>query len=257
MNVADLRIEWTLPLPSIKDGQYQVAEGNGPGAYVWWTPAVVPSPDRQMLYIVHADEDKLTTVDFARQAATTVEIGPARSWLEQFLTLGTGVAHAKTLDGTRKHAALSSDGTRLYVVGETGKSTQDANQEWQFTQTPLNMQIVDATTGVEIAQLETQATEISLSPDGMQVFLRGWDKIGAPWTDVLDTGRLEVVAHLIGRYIIPARQIDGQPILLGSDTHTGHTTLTVLEAQSLREIQVWSIPAYAAWLSPLWNLMQW
>ena len=185
----------------VTDGQYRVAEGNGPGAYVWWTPAVVPSPDRQMLYIVHADEDKLTTVDFAHRSVTSVEIGPARSWLEQLMALGAGIAYAKTLDGTRKHAVLSSDGTRLYIVGETGKSTQDANQEWQFTQTPLNLQVVDVASGVQIAKVETQANEISLSPDGSQLYLRGWSDSGVPWTDVLDAARLEVVTRLTGRYL--------------------------------------------------------
>jgi hypothetical protein len=152
---------------------------------------------------------------------------------------------------------LSRDGTRLYVVGETGKSTRDANQQWQFTQTPLKLQVVDVATGVQIAKVETQATEASLSPDGSQLYLRGWSDSGVPWTEVRDAARLEVVTRLTGRYLIPARQRDGQPILLASDTHTGYATLAALEAQSLREIQVWSVPGYADWLSPLWNRMQW
>ena len=254
-SAADLSVLWEQPLPDILDGQYGEAAADEPGQSMWWTPAVVPSPDRQRLYIVHADEDKLTTINFADRSTTSVVIGPARSWLDRLMTMGAGVAHAKVLDGTRKHATLSLDGTRLYVVGETAKTAKDAQGEWQFTQTSLPLQVVDVASGVEIAKIETQASEISLSPDGSQLYLRGWDT--RPWTDVLDTARLEVVAHLTGRWVIPAQQMDGQPILLANDTHTGNTTLAALETSSLREIRVWSLPGYAVWVSPSWDPDQW
>ena len=257
IGAACLGVTWEQPLPHVLDGQYRQAEGDAPNAWIWHTPAVVLWPDRQELYIVHADEDRLTTVSFARRTVASTRIEPARTWLERLMALGAGAAHAKMLDGTRKQAVLSGDGTRLYVVGQTGQSTQDANKDWQFSQTPLDLQVVDATNGVEIARLETQATEISLSPDGAQVFLRGLEKIGAPWTEVVDTTRLEVVARLSGRYLIPARQMNGQPILLSSDSHTGYTTLASLDVQLLGEIRIWSGSGYAVWLSPLWNPSGW
>ena len=256
-NAADLSVMWEQPLPDVLDGQYGESASHEPGQSVWWTPAVVSSPDRRTLYIVHADEDKLTTIDFADRSVTSVEIGPARSWLDRLMTMGAGVAHAKVLDGTRRHGVLSSDGARLYVVGETVKSTQDAHGNWQITQTPLGLAVVDAATGVEMAKLESQATEIGLSPDGSQLYLRGWSDIGVPWTDVVDVARLETTTHLTGRYAIPAWQMDGTPIVLANDTHTGSTTLAALEVPALREVHVWSVPQYAVWVSPMWNPRQW
>lgn len=262
LDAADLSVEWDMPLTGIQDGQFQVKASDEPDAWVWWTPAVVLAHDRGSLYIVHADEDKLTTVDFARRVATSVEIAPARSWLEQLLSLGAGAAHAKVMDGTRKQATLSDDGSRLYVVGQNGQSTQDADGRWQFTQTPLDLRVVDVTSGLEIASAPTQAFEIGLSPDphrfgtragDAQLYLRGYDSIGVPWTDVLDATSLEVVARLEGHYVIPARAADGQPILLSSDSHTGNTALAALDAQSLDAINTWTVVQYAAWITPFWN----
>jgi len=257
LSADDLSVRWEQSLPDVLDGQYGEIASHEPGQSMWWTPAVVPSPDRRAMYIVHADEDKLTTVDFASQVVTGVEIGPARSWLDRLMTIGAGVAQAKTLDGTRKHAALSPDGKRLYVVGETIQSTQDARDRWQIAQTSLDLQVVDAATGIELASIPTQANEISLSQDGAQLYLRGRDETGTPWTDVLDTSRLDIVAHLTGRYAIPARRMDGTPIVLANDSHTGSTTLAASEAPSLRELHVWSVPQYAVWVSPLWSPSQW
>jgi dipeptidyl aminopeptidase/acylaminoacyl peptidase len=253
LDAADLSAQWEQPLAGVLDGQERSAEGYEPGVYVSWRPAVILAPDRNTLYIVHAGDERLTTVNFAARSVSSVEIGPAQSWLDWLMALGAGVAHAKSPDGTWKRAALSPDGARLYVVGETGKSSQDSRGQWQFTQTPLNLTVVDAASGVEIATLDTQATDLDLSPDGMRLYLRGYDQIGVPWTDVIDATRLEVVAHLGGHTVIPAQQMDGQLILLSSDSHRGDTTLILLDAQTLAALHSWTTPEYAAWISPLWN----
>ncbi|HET7087530.1 MAG TPA: hypothetical protein VFL17_02655, partial [Anaerolineae bacterium] len=226
LDAADLGVEWEQVLPDVLEGTDWSVSGA-------WQPAVVFSPERNRLYIVHADDDMLTTVNLAARSVTSVEIGPARSWLDRLMALGAGVAHAKAPNGTLKQAVLSPDGTRLFVVERTGQlwhSPIDTTPSRQFPQTTLGLQVVDTATGVEIARLDTQAVEISLSPDGSLLYLRGWDKVGVPWTEVVDAGRLEVKAHLSGRYLIPARQGDGRPILLASDSHTGHTMLATHDA---------------------------
>ncbi len=256
LDAAELHVEWEVALSGVLDGQFKQKDSDGTETYVGWWPAVVPAHDGQALYIVHADEDKLTIVDFANRAARTVEVGPVRSWLEQLLALGAGVAYAKgPLDGASKRAVLSSDGARLYVIGQTTDTFRDSNGEWQFTQKQLGLKVVDVSTGVEIARFDTEATEIGMSPDGPQLYLRGWSEpdqpgLMTPWTDVLDIGHLEVVAHLTGRYIMPARRLDGRPILLSSTPHhsSEQTTLAALGAKSFDEIHVWSVPRYASWL---------
>jgi len=248
LDAAGLSVEWDVPLPDVLDGQFKHKESDGSETYFAWWPAVVPSHDGQALYIVHADEDRLTTVDFANRATRTVAIGPARSWLDHLLALGAGVAYAKgPVDGTTKQAVLSSDGQRLYVIGQTNSTWQDASGERRLTQTPLGLQVVDATSGVEIAKLDTQATEIDISPDGSRLVLRGGSNMGLPWTEVVDAARLEVVARLDGRTVIPAQRIGGQPILLASYARDD-TALATLDAQSLRTIHAWSVDGGASWL---------
>jgi len=249
LDAADLSVEWELELPTVLDGQFTQKESNGTETYVGWWPAAVFSPDRQALYIVHADEDMLTTVNFTARVAHTVAIGPARSWLEQLLALGAGVAHAKgPIDGATKRAVLSSDGKRLYVVGQTNNTFKDAKGELQYKQTPLGLQVIDAATGVEIARFDTEATEVGISPDGTQLYLRGWS--ATAWTDVLDVNRLEAIKHLAGQYVTPAWRLDGKPILLASNSSsTYQTVISVLDAESLDEIHVWPVKGYASWLA--------
>ena len=262
LDAAGLSVEWDVPLPDVLDGQFKHKESDGSETYFAWWPAVVPSHDGQALYIAHADEDRLTTVDFANRATRTVaplrlppsergegEGGPARSWLEQFLALGAGVAYAKgPVDGTTKQAVLSSDGKRLYVIGQTNGTWRDVFGGRRLTQVPLGLQVVDAASGVEIAKLDTRATEIDLSPDGSRLYLRGGSNMSLPWTEVLDAARLEVVARLDERTVIPAQRIGGQPILLASDADDD-TALAALDAQSLRTIHAWSVDGGARWLS--------
>ncbi len=254
LDAADLSVEWDVALPDVRDGQFKQKESDGSETYFAWWPAAVPSHDGQALYIVHADEDRLTTVDFANRATRTVAIGPARSWLDRLLAFGAGVAYAKgAADGTIKQAVLSSDGKRLYVIGQTNGTWRDAFGGRRITQMPLGLQVVDAASGVEIAKLETRATEIDLSPDGSRLYLRGGSNMGLPWTDVLNASRLETMARLDGHYVIPARRIGGQPILLASDAEDD-TALATLDAQSLRTIHAWSVEGYANWLSvPSWE----
>jgi hypothetical protein len=241
LDAASLEIEWEISLPGITDGQIRLTESDGSESFEWWGPAAVFSPEQQKLYLVHADEEKLTTVDFAQQATGTVTIQPAQSWLEQLFALTAGVARAKALDGTMKSAVISRDGSELYIVGQTSDTWKDDKGNWQFTQTPLGLMVVDAATGVEKARLDNDATELVLSPEGEILYLRGWSE-NSSWTDVVDTATLEVEKHLEGRYLVPGRKLNGKPILL-SETYfntTGQATLAVLDPETHETIKKWS-----------------
>jgi len=257
-NAADSTIVWETRLPDILDGLIP-REGSAASEYegVSWGPAVVFAPDGSALYIVHADEEKLTTVDFVKRTTRAVEIRSPQSWLDRLMALTAGVAHAKTWDWTRKQAVISPDGQWLYVVGETSASWQNANGESQVTQTPLGLQVIEASTGTEIVRRDSEATQISIAPDGTRLYLQGWVKqwtkrelYQEPWTEVRDAGSLEVIAHLAGRHVVPARRLAGQPILLSSYMRGDEQTdLTALDAESLDEIYAWSVKGVASWLA--------
>ena len=97
---------WQVSLPGILEGQYQDEGIEGPEGLRYWSTGLAFLPKSQTLFIVHADSDRLTKVDFASHTLNTVKIRRATSWLERLLTLTAGVAHAKILNGTTKTAVL-------------------------------------------------------------------------------------------------------------------------------------------------------
>ena len=250
LDAASMEVVWELALETVADGQTRLYTSDGTEEYIWWGPAAVLSPEHQALFIVHADEDKLTSVDFSERIWDTVEIQPQLSWFERLLSLTAGVARAKVVDGTTKQAILSEDGKRLYIAGQTSETWQDENGNWQFSQKPLGLQVVDVPSRTEIAHLDTEASELDLSPDGSHLYLRGWSGSGA-WTEIVDLEKLEIVNRLVGRRLIPAARLNGEPVLLSSSSNSGaQTTLAVFDPESLEEINKWWVWGYAEWVNP-------
>jgi hypothetical protein len=175
LNADDLSVQWSTQLDQVRDGTFTEDETatSNPEEWTWWEPAAVISAGARALYIVHADEDRLTTVDFAARTVRSVTIQPKQSVLDQLMALTADTAHAKAMNGTTKRAALSPDGKRLYVVRMTTRQSHGADGEWTVTETPLGLQVIDPTTGAETARLDTAARDIHLAPDGSRLYLRG------------------------------------------------------------------------------------
>lgn len=249
MDPATLTTQWETRLKGLSDGQVWTDESNNPDSFTLWSPAVVFSPEKQAVYIVHANANQLTTVDIAKRTASTIEIQPATSWIERLLALTAGVAQAKGLNGAVKSAVLSGDGSRLYVVGESGVVSKDANGEWQFSREVLGLKVIDTASGREIARRETEATDPALSRDGRFLFLRGWSETA--WTDVFDAESLELVTHLAGRFLISSRLLNGEAVLLSNiQSGSGLTSLASLDPASFEEIKAWKVRDSAYWLVP-------
>lgn len=247
LDSADLEVTWELALERVRDGQTRLYGSDGSESYAWWGPAAVLSADQQALYIVHADEDVLTTVDFGRRSTKSVEIQPPRAWFERLLALTAGVAQAKMVDGTTKQAALSADGQRLYIAGQTNDTWQDENGNWQFTQTPLGLQVVDVSTGTEIAHLETEGTQLAPSQDARRLFLHGWSQT-TTWTEVVDLESMAIETRLTGRWVVPARRLNGEPVLVSAVNQSAQTVLAALDADTLEEVNKWWVGGYAEWV---------
>src|SRR3990172_2001782 len=119
LDSTSLAKDWETRLAGLADGQIWQDASDNPDSVIFWSPAIVFSPEKQAVFIVHADANQLTTVDLALRTTSTVQIRPATSWIERLLALTAGVAHAKGLNGAIKSAVLSADGNRLYVVGRS------------------------------------------------------------------------------------------------------------------------------------------
>lgn len=256
LDAVDLSLRWSMDLEGVRDGIYRKDETLGetvdlhqPGAAIYLYPGLAFAPDRDALYVVHPDQDKLTTVDFDAQKVMTVEFHTPLTWFERLLAVTVGSAQAKVAEGTGKQAVVSPDGQSLYVVGQDNQVVQGKNGEWQTKSTPLGLQVIRIADGVHIARFDTQASEISISPDGRFLYLGSWEE-NTSWTEVIDASRREAVARLDG-ILRPTIRMNGKPLLISSvwiGDGTGYR-MAAVDPRSLDVLAVWTGPQYLAWLS--------
>jgi WD40 repeat protein len=248
-DVDEMRIVWEIELTGVKDGQYApdgVSDKINHDTSIWWHPAIAFAPEAQRLYVVHADEDVLTTVDFKAHSRRDLEIRPRAGLLETIVGLGSSRAYAKELNGASKAGVLSPDGERLYVVGHKMSSSQDANGAWDIEEASLGLESIRLGTAELLMTLDTPATQIAWSADGRHLLLGGRDRSGNVWTDVLDIGTRMVQAHLPKMDLLTAQPVDGTPIIAGSYTGSGQTSqVQLIDTTSWDPLVEWTIAGYA------------
>jgi hypothetical protein len=257
LDVADLSSRWSAELEDVHDGIFPKDENvtpsniHEPGQAFYLSPGLAFAPDRDALYIVHADSDQLTTVDFGAQKIETIEIQAQLSWFERLLSLTAGVAHAKIADGLIRQAVVSPDGKFLYIVGVNNASFQDKQGNWQMEQSPLGLEIIQTSDGSRVERFESDATEMSLSPDGRFLYLRSWGK-DAPWTEIFDTTNHQFGIRKKWMFAMPALRINGEYLLVSTfstDEFTHH--MNVLEPDGSNMLAEWTVSGenYVYWLT--------
>jgi hypothetical protein len=217
-----------------------------PASAVYFHPGLVFAPDADRLYAVHAEEDRLTTIDFADRVTRTIPIRPELSWLERLLMLGTGTARAKMANGTARSAVISPAGTVIYTIGTRNEAAKNARGEWEFASVPLGLQAVDPFTGLELFTRASTAVDLKLTPDGRALLLQNWD--GPPSTDMLELETLEFAPRIELAIAVPTRRMDGTPLLASAlSDPTGSTQMRVfrMDGSPLGE---WRISGYGEWL---------
>jgi hypothetical protein len=250
-DAATLAEQWRHPLDDVRDGQF-VEEGaatGDPHQGEWMMPGVVFAQDGSRVYITHADEDKLTTVDFTTRSVVTVDIAPKLSLIERILALTAQRAHAKILNGTTKYAVLSPDGGTLYVIGQRMDSTDAANGQIDMVITPLGVQVIDVSDGTELAHIETDANEVSVSPDNTRIYLTGWSDQanGKPWTEVYDAYTLALITRLEDAQIREVLRLDGAPMLIFTSSGAHNTDIAILDREDFQPLVEWMINGWAEW----------
>jgi DNA-binding beta-propeller fold protein YncE len=256
LNAADLKPRWTTELEEVRDGIFakgeNAAEANihEPGQAFYINPGLAFAPDRDVLYVVHADAEQLTTVDFESQSVETVEIQARFTWFERLLSLTASVAHAKIGDGVMRQAAVSPDGQFLYVVGVNNMTVKDKWGNWQIEQTPLGLEIVKTSDGSRVSRFESKGTELSLSPDGRFLYLRNWGR-NTPSTEIFDTSSQQVILHKDKISAMPVLLMNGE-FLLASTYSTSDTThhMSVLQPDGSSVIAGWTDSESVWWLTP-------
>jgi hypothetical protein len=242
LDVPGLKIQWEKVLEGVKDGfvsadsakdTYQPEQG------LQYNPGIAFSPVEDKLFVVHADENRLTTVDFAHQSVGSVEIVPRLSWLERLLWLDAQPVKAKMVNGTIKRAVVSTDGSVIYVTGTSAHSTQINSSESEVNFVPLGFQIIDAKNGTELAHYDINTDNLGLSPDGHWIFLYNdlvENSHGSPVTQIFDPTSGEVKFSVEG-HLYPVYKLNGD-IAYVSDASIGgdHQNLSIFDTKSFKKI---------------------
>lgn len=254
-NVSDLRVLWSVELNGVRHGVFpknpETANTQAiyePGAATQYEPGAAFAPERDALYLIHGDEDKLTTVDFINQKVRTVDVRVKTTWLDQLLALTAGVAYAKGMDGTIKQAVISPDGKFLYVTGNTSTVSQRADGNWDITFTPIGLQMIAAEDGALLATVDNGASSIiALSPNGDQILLSSWNTNSS---DVYDLAAARLIKRMDNVYLTPTRRMDGSSILVASHSVSSYQCdTTTLDPATLIILGEWKGSTCPGWLT--------
>jgi hypothetical protein len=243
-----LEVQWSQTLDDVVSGTWCIGNCVGPHdqmVFESWTPAVVPSHDRRKLYILHADVDRLTTLDLEARTVHGVEVRKAHSWFERFLDLTASKADAKgRTNGAYKRGLLSVDGSQLYVTGYKIDWRQEPDQE------RFGLQVINLDTSDIVANYGSNILGVRTSLDGDYLYLsgrQGQNPESQRWNKVLDAKSLKHIATVTEWSIIPTRRLGGEPILLAvqggsgrSDAHYG-----VLDPQTYQVPHSWTLGSSA------------
>ena len=233
-------VKWERELANVVSGHWCIEncrESYENKVFTAWGPAVVLSKDRRLLYIVHADDERITTVDLDARSVLEIEIRLARSRAERFLDLAAGVIEAGPADaGVVRTAALSFDETRLFVL-----TMESEGPRW--------LTVVDIATGQRTARRETEATAVRVPLDGKFLLLDGG--VGSEHrTEVLGADSLEPVANLAEWWVTTGRDLAGRPIVLAQQFKEKSTWFAVLDTETFEIGHGWAVDGLALWIAP-------
>ena len=258
-DAANLTLRWSAEATGVRDGIYPTAKGDasaihqpGNGEYVM--PGIVWAPDADQLYIVHADEERLTRIDFAQLVVTTLDLQPQLSWFERFLILGAVPVHAKMASGSSLQAVIAPEGGLIYVAGVRNEVKTLANGDWELETFPLNLRTIRSSDAAVVFEKQAFASDLRIAPDGKRLFLQGsidGTVDGGPGTRVYDASTHEFTGEYEEIYLEPAQLLDGSRVLVASTSlpDAGEITrMTLYSYDGAEKLGEWDSPTYAAWI---------
>lgn len=240
LDAATLDTRWDYQLADLVSGEWCET------ACFSWSPGVILAPDRRALYLVHADAERLTTVDLAARTVHTVAIGAAQPRPDRLLALTARSAAAKgDATGAFKTAVISPDGKQLYVVGLKRQAASSTPAPRPATAETFGLLVLDAASGRTLAHHDIPAVGIALTPDGAHLLLTD---SGLTWTEILDARTRTPVTRLDGWTVQIGRRLDGQPLLLASRSPGQTSELAVLDPCTFAVIASWPAGA-VSWVT--------
>ncbi len=239
VDVASGRITSDVRLNGVKQWQYRERIAGRDG-YIIYQAGLAWDLERGVLYVAHADADKLSLIDLAQgKIRAQVEVHPRVSLVEQLLNAFASVAEAKTVPTTSKSAVLSPDGERLYVVGWHAEVTAQADGQWTWRDVPVGLQVIDTSNLTQLKRLDLPIGQLTLSSDGkrlvlatgvQQEFCCQQDGTQRNHLYVLDTHTFETLTHRTSddAYYLQGFSSDGQYAYFGHTVWRSSASYSVI-----------------------------
>ncbi|HXQ37218.1 MAG TPA: hypothetical protein VN843_24625 [Anaerolineales bacterium] len=197
------RIMSDTRLNAVKAGQFHEQIMNATpstGAEAWqyvsYSPGLAWDLERNLLYIVHADDDKITVVDLLKGSVVKhAQIRARQPLLEWMSDLLVPAAKAKGGPWLGARVLLSRDGERLYVFSE---KTEMGLSE------PVDLRVIAIDGMREIAHRNELLTDFAVTPDGKSLLIvkaevdnsYGFDTLVSRDVYVLDAKALRERTHI-------------------------------------------------------------
>ncbi len=252
IEVTNGTVLWSLSLTTIKDGQYEEPTTEFPNLVNSYHPGVAFSPDGRWLYVIHADEDLLTTVNLSAGTMRTVTIAEQRTLLDWLVALTASTAYAKgPTSGVERSAVISPDGSRLYVttIDREQRKKDDVSNEIEVIPNYRGLEVIDTQSGERLGRMDTVMSLVAISPNGRWLYVVPdmWSAAfgqaqtaPTPAVEFVDSEQLEVVRELAtgafnGYWTLP--NDDGRIYVTWNESTSGaYTTLQLLDTETNEEV---------------------
>lgn len=241
---ATLELLWEEPLDLVH-GSWCL-EGCGQSheqvLFAFWNPALVRIPGTDRLLIIHADSDRMTSVDFGERSTSTRQIAGRLRWIDRWMALGASPAEAKGGSrGAIRSAVASQDGRQVFAVGETIHASWNPVGSWDSWNEPMGLLVLDASNGEILETHPSDAVRVGLSPDGRWLLTA----VSGPENrlEAYDPRSLEPGPSVAGWDFAAGFTTDGAGILLGVSYASAVPRYAVLDPETLEPSPPWSLAA--------------
>ena len=196
---------YLLPEVTAGGGEIDVDETR---IFEWFQPEATWDAERNLAYVVHADQDAFTVVDLETGETNTHSWAPSTSWFGRLLTWLVPPAQAKGPSlGTRRSPALSPDGTTLFVGTYSGELVSEAGDDVTVLWSPRGVNALTTENGQVVQSWEVPASEVYVSPTGEYLVATGLTVEDKPSTStetpegsyIINVATGELVGHLMTR----------------------------------------------------------